>query len=78
MNKQICSLCNKEMKICYLNCDTSVAGSLLSAAIGGAVIGGLISSALQTLSDNTPEATYGSVIQINYFPIPHVQAVWAQ
>lgn len=73
----------------FINDSTSLGGVLLSSAIGGAIgdvpgaiggalVGSLISSSLQTLGDNTPEALYGSANQINYFPIPHVQATWAQ
>lgn len=62
----------------FINDSTSLGGVLLSSAIGGALVGSLISSSLQTLGDNTPEALYGSANQINYFPISHVQATWAQ
>ena len=47
-------------------------------AIGGGIIGALLSNALSAYGLNSTEAQDGSTTQINFFPAPHVQAIWAE
>lgn len=50
----------------------------LPGSIAGGVVCGIIGGAMSVYGDNSPEATDGCNIQINYFATPHVQSVWCE